>query len=1062
MDIVILGGSGFTRDYGKKAWWHTVVGNHILQNNQGHYLMPEAGDSGIDQHFSATACAIADLDNDRDQDIVLTGPDGVQLYRNDGTGHFDQVALPSGLDLSAWTTHAAIADFNQDGLADIYLSRFIDYNKGARTFETLSGYKSVTDVDFQPAFYDAVPNLLLVNQGNLAFSAHPFSDDINDAAGRTLSSQWHDFNDDGWLDLLVLNGFGSPAQVYLNEQGRTFKVAEQALRKLHITDSRAVLIDHFSDAERPSYLFSRPRAQRSISLSYQHSQLRDTTYQDGFDKPNLHFDNWGMTTGDWDNDGDLDVYVSSGGAMPDADAPNISQAQSDLVFSNQHNTHFSAMQTVSMALPSHSGRTALRVDLDNDGQLEVLQGNNNDGFRLLKSVPQTAGNWLGLVPEKPLSWIDATITVELPDRVIYRRFSGQAGLFGTDDGRLHIGLGKAQSVNNIAITTKQKTVNLGAVEINRYHRVDLMNGTTQRADIAAGEDPLMQLVDSSDQRSLIEIASILQKNNDLASYYIDRIWQRASPDTRLTLLARLTPANTPQTSTLLFHALASSSRSLILSALHHLKQREMESSIARITPLLASDDPEIVCATAGMLAHFYEQEEAVIHRKYLAVAPLLHALNDTAAPQAQLCIMNALAHAEHQRAVPFLLAKLARTTDEDIQTGLIRALGMIRSATATGQLVATLPHLSGGRAKAAALIALERLSYADVSLLAQRYIPEHYDNTIDAEVLHRQLNLFSYLFTESDGLVIAKYKVKQRFSTLAETILATRNEPLIAAMLTIAGRSQDNHLLPVVTQVPETLSDTIRLKRLGIALTLASPAQRPDYEAELLAWNAPARLSLLKAFPHSLPLSRATVQALAQAWARDANDSEELVRAVSLLKAEYRPLAVAHLLDRNLVPLAAPLFNALTHAGIPYTNRMQSALDNTPDDAHIALLRWIYADTVDALSASSRIKVRMIFNQLMNSESQSWASKQALLQLAASREMSIAEQFIPLYAENLKGSDIVDMLLALPTPLASDSLRAIQSEVFNDTGNSRYTRLKAAQLMELPDHQLLSLMGDNT
>ncbi len=145
----------------------------------GEKLMPETMGGG---------CAFFDFDNDGDQDLLFVNsarwswddrpnpkPTTMELYQNDGRGRFQNVTSGSGLDVSFYGMGAAVGDYDNDGLVDVFISA-------------------------------VGPNYLFKNLGQGKF------EDVTDAAGTageqdswSTSSGWFDYDRDGDLDLLVLN-----------------------------------------------------------------------------------------------------------------------------------------------------------------------------------------------------------------------------------------------------------------------------------------------------------------------------------------------------------------------------------------------------------------------------------------------------------------------------------------------------------------------------------------------------------------------------------------------------------------------------------------------------------------------------------------------------------------------------------------------------------------------------------------------------------------------------------------------------------------------------------------
>lgn len=156
--------------------------------------------------------AVADIDNDGDMDWYVTsiafkasdnevknpteGYRGNTLYLNDGEGHFANASISRNVSDGGWGWGACIADFNNDGLPDIY---------------HVNGWGQ-TDQLF--TMFNDDESRLFINNGNDTFTNIAFQANVNDPnQGRGLSCS--DWDNDGDIDIVISNNQG-PAKVYQN------------------------------------------------------------------------------------------------------------------------------------------------------------------------------------------------------------------------------------------------------------------------------------------------------------------------------------------------------------------------------------------------------------------------------------------------------------------------------------------------------------------------------------------------------------------------------------------------------------------------------------------------------------------------------------------------------------------------------------------------------------------------------------------------------------------------------------------------------------------------------
>ena len=168
------------------------------------------------------SASFADIDNDGDADLyVTTVRGGNMLFENDGHGRFRDISAASGLDYKGHSSAAVFFDYDRDGRLDLFL-----VNVGRYTTDTIAGDGYKYYVAFEDAFSGhlkperAERSILYRNEGGNHFA------DVSVTAGLQDTS-WSgdatmvDVNDDGWLDLYVLNMLGDD-QYYENAGGTRF------------------------------------------------------------------------------------------------------------------------------------------------------------------------------------------------------------------------------------------------------------------------------------------------------------------------------------------------------------------------------------------------------------------------------------------------------------------------------------------------------------------------------------------------------------------------------------------------------------------------------------------------------------------------------------------------------------------------------------------------------------------------------------------------------------------------------------------------------------------------
>ena len=186
--------------------------NLLLENRGGFRFADVTAEVGLGENNARYSLSAAwdDFDQDGDADLYVANDFGRNnLYRNDG-GRFHDVAAEMGVEDVASGMSVAFGDYDRDGRNDLYISNMFSSAGGRVAFQRqFAGGRSAGDV----AYFQRMA------RGNTLFRSGDGGGftDVSEAAGVTMgrwawSSQFADLNNDGWLDLVVANGFVTGSQ----------------------------------------------------------------------------------------------------------------------------------------------------------------------------------------------------------------------------------------------------------------------------------------------------------------------------------------------------------------------------------------------------------------------------------------------------------------------------------------------------------------------------------------------------------------------------------------------------------------------------------------------------------------------------------------------------------------------------------------------------------------------------------------------------------------------------------------------------------------------------------
>ena len=116
--------------------------NRLFVNDGNNHYEDLAADYGAEIRFQSWTADFGDVDNDGDFDMFLTNHDNtLQLFENDGTGHFAEITAGSGLEFTDFFLQAKFVDFDNDGFIDILVAGGGEYffkNNGNKTFTRIT------------------------------------------------------------------------------------------------------------------------------------------------------------------------------------------------------------------------------------------------------------------------------------------------------------------------------------------------------------------------------------------------------------------------------------------------------------------------------------------------------------------------------------------------------------------------------------------------------------------------------------------------------------------------------------------------------------------------------------------------------------------------------------------------------------------------------------------------------------------------------------------------------------------------------------------------------------
>ena len=448
--------------------------NRLYRNRgDGTFAPVEDGGGAADKGYGHGVAA-GDYDGDGDQDLYVTNFGANTLYRNDG-GHFSDLTQQTHSGDRRWGTSAGFFDSDNDGDLDLYVTNYVDFgldNNKVCKKGTVRSY-------CEPSVYAPVADVLYRNDGDR------FSDVTQQAGtqllGRGLGVAFSDCDLDGDTDIYIAND-GTMNFLYENQGGTFVEVGLKSGARYN-QDGRAEagmgvdFGDYDNDGDQDLFVTNFAFETNTLYANDGRGRYTDVSAGSGLGEATFMPLGFGTKFIDYDNDSYLDIFVGNGHVMDVVAAwdPTQTYRQANQMFRNRGGRRFeevSAQLGADFANANVARGTAV-ADYDNDGDLDLLVTTVGAAPRLLRNDGGNRNHWLQilLVGHTHPDALGARVIVTAAGvRQTKERTSGGSYL-SSHDPRLHFGLGAAASADVEIHWPDGLTQHIEAVAANQVLRL---------------------------------------------------------------------------------------------------------------------------------------------------------------------------------------------------------------------------------------------------------------------------------------------------------------------------------------------------------------------------------------------------------------------------------------------------------------------------------------------------------------------------------------------------------------------------------------------------------------
>ncbi|TVQ05909.1 MAG: CRTAC1 family protein [Balneolaceae bacterium] len=399
-DLFIVNNSG-PMGMSPEEFQNSPAHTKLYRNNGDGTFTDITEEAGLKIRMHGMSTAWADFDNSGFIDCLITGYGENRLFKNNGDGTFTEVTEQAGLggEYGFWAG-AAWGDFNGNGYVDLYITGYLDY------FE-IPDVAEIRDLQeppsINPSVFDPIRNLLYMNNGDGTFTEIAEQAGVANAQGKGLEAAWVDLTGNNLPDLYVANDVTDNMLFRNLGNGNFMNISYQA-KVADYRGSMGVAIGDWDGDGDLDLFITHWIAQENAFYNNLWSEdgqgmlfFRDEADRYGLGQSSLDYVGWATSFFDFDNDGRPDLFVINGHTNQVVGNPKQLVPMKDQLYWNRNNEE--GFYEVSLIAgdyfhEEYTGRGGAYADFNNNGKLDLFIVNHSGPGVLLENRTESGYNWL--------------------------------------------------------------------------------------------------------------------------------------------------------------------------------------------------------------------------------------------------------------------------------------------------------------------------------------------------------------------------------------------------------------------------------------------------------------------------------------------------------------------------------------------------------------------------------------------------------------------------------------------------------------------------------------------